>query len=67
MEETNIVVCHFIIFYPKFHCGLNFIENFWGGSKMIRKEDLRVHMKRDGCDSSEIACLSFSRNNQSPC
>ncbi|CCI48145.1 unnamed protein product [Albugo candida] len=37
----------------------NFIRNFFGGSKMIRKEKLRLHMEWIGRDSFESTCLSF--------
>lgn len=33
LEEAIIVAGHEVIFYPKFHCELNFIENFWGSAK----------------------------------
>ncbi|CAG8778034.1 31646_t:CDS:2, partial [Racocetra persica] len=33
LEETIILAGHEVIFYPKFHCELNYIENFWGSAK----------------------------------
>src|SRR5260364_113944 len=33
LEEVIISAGHEVIFYPKFHCELNYIENFWGSAK----------------------------------
>lgn len=33
LEEIIIARGHKVIFYPKFHCELNYIENFWGAAK----------------------------------
>ena len=33
LEEIIIAAGHQIIFYPKFHCELYYIENFWGAAK----------------------------------
>lgn len=33
LEEVILSAGHKAIFYPKFHCELNYIENFWGAAK----------------------------------
>ena len=33
LEEELAAVNHLCIFYPKFHCEMNFIERFWCGAK----------------------------------
>jgi hypothetical protein len=32
VEEVIVAAGHKVIFYPKFHCELNYIENFWGAA-----------------------------------
>ena len=41
VETTN----HLIIFYPKFHCKLNFIEHFWCAAKWYAREDCEYSLK----------------------
>ena len=45
LEEELNAVNHLTIFYPKFHCELNFIERFWCSPKWYaRFEGLRVRI-----------------------
>ena len=39
LEEAIISAGHEVIFYPKFHCELNFIENFWGSAKRYSRNN----------------------------
>lgn len=38
LEEVITAAGHKIIFYPKFHCELNYIENFWGAAKQYTRK-----------------------------
>ncbi|PKB93888.1 hypothetical protein RhiirA5_303668, partial [Rhizophagus irregularis] len=33
LEEVILEAKHKCIFYPKFHCELNYIERYWGAAK----------------------------------
>ncbi|PKY58471.1 hypothetical protein RhiirA4_293251, partial [Rhizophagus irregularis] len=33
IKEVIVATGHKVIFYPKFHCELNYIKNFWGAAK----------------------------------
>ena len=39
LEEVIITAGHQIIFYLKFHCELNYIENFWGAAKKFSRSN----------------------------
>ena len=39
IEELIKKAGHECIFYPKFHCELNFIERYWGASKRYAREN----------------------------
>ena len=39
LEEVIMEAGHKCIFYPKFHCELNFIERYWGAAKRYAREN----------------------------
>jgi transposase len=39
LEEVITEAGHKIIFFPKFHCELNYIENYWGAAKLYTREN----------------------------
>ncbi|CAB4417188.1 unnamed protein product [Rhizophagus irregularis] len=39
LEEAILEAGHLCIFYPKFHCELNFIERYWGAAKRYAREN----------------------------
>ena len=39
LEEAILEAGHKCIFYPKFHCELNFIERYWGTAKKYAREN----------------------------
>src|SRR3954454_20687973 len=39
IAETIEKAGHKCIFYPKFHCELNFIERYWGAAKRFTREN----------------------------
>ncbi|KIJ26477.1 hypothetical protein M422DRAFT_139805, partial [Sphaerobolus stellatus SS14] len=42
LEEYITFRGHICDFYPKFHCELNFIEQYWGAVKYIYRQTLRT-------------------------
>ena len=41
LEEELQAAGQPVIFYPKFHCELNFIEKFWGAAKWYGRENCK--------------------------
>jgi transposase len=39
LEEVIFEAGHKCIFYPKFHCELNYIERYWGAAKRYAREN----------------------------
>ena len=45
VEEVENNLGHKIIFYPKYHCELNFIENAWGWLKSYHRSNCTYNFK----------------------
>ncbi|CAB4416861.1 unnamed protein product [Rhizophagus irregularis] len=39
IKEVIVATGHKVIFYPKFHCELNYIKNFWGAAKKFSRSN----------------------------
>jgi len=50
LEEAIQAAGHMILFYPAFHCEINFIEYFWGAAKRYTRQTY-------GYDFSSLRCL----------
>ncbi len=37
LEEVIVAAGYQVIFYPKFYCELNYIENFWNAAKKFSR------------------------------
>jgi len=44
LEEEVHIRNRSVIFYPKFHCELNFIERFWCGAKFYARENCQYSL-----------------------
>jgi hypothetical protein len=45
LEEEILAYNHEVIFYPKFHCELNFIERYWCAAKYYARENCSYSLK----------------------
>ena len=45
LQEVIEAANHLIIFYPKFHCELNFIERFWCAAKWYARENCEYSLE----------------------
>src|SRR5271168_5622877 len=53
LEEYITSQGHICDFYPKYHCELNFIEQYWGAAKLVyratpKTQDMNVKNALDG-------------------
>jgi hypothetical protein len=56
LEEVITARGHLCDFYPKFHCELNYIEQYWGAVKLLYRSGLRLK-KMDEMEKQVAACL----------
>jgi hypothetical protein len=65
LETTVVQAGHEVIFYPKFHCELNYIEYYWAALKRYTRDNCKYNFSelestvRDGMDS--VALKSIRR------
>src|SRR5882724_1867507 len=56
LEEYIMAQGHICDFYPKYHCGLNFIEQYWGAAKFMYQ--ISPHTTNiDEMERNMLACL----------
>jgi hypothetical protein len=56
LEEFITVRSHLCDFYPKFHCELNYIEQYWGAIKLLYRSGPRIK-KMEDMEKQVAACL----------
>ncbi|KAF8229072.1 hypothetical protein L208DRAFT_1288434, partial [Tricholoma matsutake] len=56
LEEVITVHGHLCNFYPKFHCELNYIEQYWGAVKLLYRSGPQLK-KMDEMEKQVVACL----------
>ncbi len=57
LEEVIMVHGHLCDFYPKFHCELNYIEQYWGAVKLLYRSRPQLK-KMDEMEKQVVACLN---------
>ena len=56
LEEVIMVHRHFCDFNPKFHCELNYIEQYWGAVKLLYRSGPQLK-KMDDMEKQVTACF----------
>ena len=56
LEEVITARSHLCDFYPKFHCELNYIEQYWGAVKLLYRSGPRIK-KMEDMEKQVAACL----------
>jgi len=57
LEEVIMACGHLCNFYPKFHCELNYIEQYWGAVKLLYRSRSQLK-KMDEMEKQVVACLN---------
>lgn len=57
LEEFIASRGHICDFYPKYHCELNFIEQYWGAAKVQYRNSART-AKIDEMERNVLSCLN---------